>query len=212
MKIKKGWYALFTAPLMIMFTIIVIIPFFKGMGYSLVSWDGLAKSEKVFVGFSNYTKIFSDRQFLTSIVRTTAFTLITVVIVNVLALAFAILVTAKLKVRNVARTMLFLPYLIGGLILGYIWQYVLGDAMSSLGEMTGLTNMFFNWLVNKDMAFYAMILVSTWQMAGYMMIVYIAGLEAISDDVIEAAQVDGAGFWKTIINIKLPLIMSSITI
>lgn len=116
MKIKKGWYALFTAPLMIMFCIIVIIPFFTGMGYSLVSWDGLAKSEKVFVGLSNYAKIFSDKQFLASLVRTTLFTLITVVIVNVLALAFAVLVTTKLKVRNVARTMLFLPYLIGGLI------------------------------------------------------------------------------------------------
>ena len=143
MKIKKGWYALFTAPLMIMFCIIVIIPFFTGMGYSLVSWDGLAKSEKVFVGLSNYAKIFSDKQFLTSLVRTTLFTLITVVIVNVLALAFAVLVTTKLKVRNVARTMLFLPYLIGGLILGYIWQYVLGDAMSTIGDMTGLTNIFF---------------------------------------------------------------------
>lgn len=75
MKIKKGWYALFTAPLMIMFCIIVIIPFFTGMGYSLVSWDGLAKSEKVFVGLSNYAKIFSDKQFLTSLVRTTLFTL-----------------------------------------------------------------------------------------------------------------------------------------
>ena len=157
-------------------------------------------------------KIFSDKQFLASLVRTTLFTLITVVIVHVLALAFAVLVTTKLKVRNVARTMLFLPYLIGGLILGYIWQYVLGDAMSTIGNMTGLTNIFFNWLVNKKMAFCAMIVVSTWQMAGYMMIVYIAGLEAISDDVIEAAQVDGAGFWRTLINIKLPLIMSSITI
>ena len=84
--------------------------------------------------------------------------------------------------------------------------------MSTIGDMTGLTNIFFNWLVNKKMAFCAMIVVSTWQMAGYMMIVYIAGLEAISDDVIEAAEVDGAGFWRTLINIKLPLIMSSITI
>lgn len=212
MKIKKGWYALFTAPLMIMFLLIVIIPFFTGMGYSLVSWDGLAKSQKVFVGLGNYIKIFSDKQFLTSIVRTTIFTLITVLIVNVLALAFAVLVTTKLKVRNVARTMLFLPYLIGGLILGYIWQYVLGEAMTSLGEMTGMTNIFFNWLVDKRFAFYAMIVVATWQMAGYMMIVYIAGLEAISDDIIEAAQVDGAGFWRTLINVKLPLIMSSVTI
>ena len=212
MRIKKRWYVLFTAPLMIMFFIVVIVPFFTGIGYSFVSWNGLAKSEKVFVGFDNYIKIFSDKQFLSSLLRTTVFTLVTVVIVNVLALAFALLVTTKLKVRNAARTMLFMPYLIGGLILGYIWQYVLGDAMTSLANMTGRSDILFNWLVNKQFAFYAMIVVATWQMAGYMMIVYIAGLEAISDDVVEAARVDGAGFWQTLIYVKLPLIMSSVTI
>lgn len=212
MKIKKRWYALFTAPLMSVFILIMVVPFITGIGYSFVSWDGLAKSEKVFVGLSNYTRLFSDTQFLTSLVRTTVFTLITVVIVNVLALAFALLVTTKLKVRNVARTMLFLPYLIGGLILGYIWQYVLGEAMTSLSTMTGLDNIFFNWLVDKKYAFLAMIVVATWQMAGYMMIVYIAGLESISDDVIEAAQTDGATFWQTLIHVRLPLLMSSITI
>ena len=212
MKIKKRWYVLFTAPLMLMFFIIMIVPFITGIGYSFVSWDGLAKSEKIFVGLSNYTKLFSDTQFLASIVRTTVFTLVTVLIVNILALAFALLVTTKLKVRNVARTMLFLPYLIGGLILGYIWQYVLGEAMTSLSEMTGMENIFFNWLVDKEFAFYAMIVVATWQMAGYMMIVYIAGLESISDDVIEAAQTDGAGFWQTLLHVKLPLLMSSVTI
>lgn len=212
MKIKKRWYVLFTAPLMLMFFIIMIVPFITGIGYSFVSWDGLAKSEKIFVGLSNYTKLFSDTQFLASIVRTTVFTLVTVLIVNILALAFALLVTTKLKVRNIARTMLFLPYLIGGLILGYIWQYVLGEAMTSLSEMTGMETLFFNWLVDKDFAFYAMIVVATWQMAGYMMIVYIAGLESISDDVIEAAQTDGAGFWQTLLHVKLPLLMSSVTI
>ncbi len=212
MKIKKRWYVLFVLPLMLSFFIIELVPFLTGIGYSFVSWNGLAKSEKVFVGFDNYLKLFTDTQFLTSMLRTTGFTLITVVIVNILALAFALLVTTKLKVRNVARTMLFMPYLIGGLILGYIWRYVLGEAMTSLATMTGMSNIFFNWLVDKKFAFYAMIVVATWQMAGYMMIVYIAGLEAISDDVLEAAQVDGAGFWQTLIRVRLPLLMSSITI
>lgn len=108
--------------------------------------------------------------------------------------------------------MLFLPYLIGGLILGYIWQYVLGEAMTALADMTGMENIFFNWLVDSDYAFYAMIVVATWQMAGYMMIVYIAGLESISDDVMEAAQTDGANYWQTLIRVRLPLLMSSITI
>ena len=212
MKIKKGWYVLFVAPLMIMFTIVQLVPFFTGIGYSFVSWNGLAKSPKVGVGFANYIKIFSDKQFLSSIIRTTGFTLITVVIVNVLALIFAVIVTNKLRTRNIARTMLFMPYLIGGLILGYIWSFVLGEGMTALGEMTQMKSLFFNWLVNKRFAFYAMIVVATWQMAGYMMIIYIAGFQSISDDIIEAAQVDGASGLQTLFRIKLPLIVSSITI
>lgn len=127
MKIKKGWYIVFVAPLMIMFSIIQLIPFFTGLAYSFVDWNGLSKSPKVFVGIQNYIKIFSDSNFIDSIIRTTIFTLITVVLVNVLAMAFAVIVTTRIKTRNLARTMLFMPYLIGGLILGYIWSFVLGD-------------------------------------------------------------------------------------
>lgn len=212
MKIKKGWYIVFVAPLMIMFSIIQLIPFFTGLAYSFVDWNGLSKSPKVFVGIQNYIKIFSDSNFIDSIIRTTIFTLITVVLVNVLAMAFAVIVTTRIKTRNLARTMLFMPYLIGGLILGYIWSFVLGEGMTAIGDMTGMRNIFFNWLVNKRYAFYAMIVVATWQMAGYMMIIYIAGLEAVSDDVLEAASVDGASWLQTLTYIKLPLIMPSITI
>ncbi len=212
MKIKRGWYILFVAPLITMFVIIQIIPFISGIGYSFVDWNGMGKSEKVFVGIQNYQTIFSDKQFWASILRTTGFTLISVVIVNVMALLFAIIVTSRLKVRNTARAMLFMPYLIGGLILGYIWSFVLGDGMSTLAELTGNSNIFFNWLVNKKFAFVAMIVVATWQMAGYMMIIYIAGFQSISDDIIEAAKVDGASGWQTLIRVKLPLIMSSVTI
>ena len=212
MKIRKGWYILFVAPLMTMFIIIQIIPFITGIGYSFVDWNGMGKSAKVFVGIQNYINIFTDSQFWASIVRTTGFTLISVIIVNVMALLFAIIVTSRLKVRNAARAMLFMPYLIGGLILGYIWSFVLGDGMSTLAELTGNSSLFFNWLVNKKFAFMAMIVVATWQMAGYMMIIYIAGFQSISDDIIEAARVDGAGSWQTLILVKLPLIMSSVTI
>ncbi|MCH4035686.1 MAG: sugar ABC transporter permease [Lachnospiraceae bacterium] len=212
MKIKKGWYILFTAPLMIIFAIIELIPFVTGIGYSFVKWNGLGKSPKTFVGLQNYARIFSDKLFLSSLLRTTIFTLITVVIVNILALLFAIIVTSRLKTRNVARAMIFMPYLIGGLILGYIWNYVLGEGMSSLASLTGMDNLFFNWLVDKKFAFYALIVVTTWQLAGYMMIIYIAGFQAISDDVIEAAAVDGANGIQTLFYVKLPLIMPSITI
>lgn len=213
MKIKKFWYAVFVLPLMTAFVITVLLPFILGIGYSFVSWNGLSKTPKVFVGMDNFAKVFSDWKFLDSLGRTTVFTLAAVVLVNVLALAFSLIVTnRRLRGHNVARAMLFMPYLIGGLILGYIWNYVLGQGLSLIGESTGYKSIFFNWFSNRNFAFLAMIVVAAWQMAGYMMIIYIAGLESISGDVIEAAQVDGAGYWQNLFHIRLPLLMPSITI
>lgn len=207
-----AWYCLFVLPLVAVFTIIVIIPFFIGIGYSFFKWDGLPINPKVFVGISNYTRLFSDGRFMTSAVHTIIFTVIAVLLINILGLTFAMIVTSKLKTRNVARTMLFMPYLIGGLILGYIWKFILGDGLKALGEAFGMENVFFNWLIDKNMALVALIIVASWQMAGYIMIIYITGIQGIPDDVIEAASVDGAGFWQTLFRIKFPLIMPSFTI
>ena len=209
---KKRWFALFTVPLFFVFIVVVIVPFLTGVYYSFVSWDGLPKNPMKFVGFANYAKAFQDTRFLSSLERTTVFTLITMVTVNVLALGFALVVTSKLRLRNVGRVMIFMPYLIGGLLLGYIWQFILGDCMATLGEMTGRTDLFFYWLSNKQFAFIGLIVVATWQMAGYMMIIYIAGLQSISDDVLEAANVDGASYWQSFFRIRLPLLMPSITV
>nr|MCR5000342.1 sugar ABC transporter permease [Lachnospiraceae bacterium] len=186
------------------FTIIVIIPFVIGVGYSFFSWDGLPVHEKKFVGFENYIRLFDDSRFLVSAGHTLVFTLIAVVLINVLGLIFALVVTSKLRTRNILRTMLFMPYLIGGLILGYIWKFILGEGLKMLGGS--------NWLVDKKMALVALIIVATWQMAGYIMIIYITGIQGIPDDVLEAAAIDGAGFWQELIYIKLPLIMQSFTI
>ena len=204
MKIKKRWYALFTAPLMITFFIVVIIPFFIGIGYSFVEWDGFAKHAANFVGMSNYKTVFVDRQFINAAVRTTIFTVISVITVNVLGLFFALLVTTGLKVKNFARTMLFLPYLIGGLILGYIWKSVFSEFFLSVGLG--------NWLTDATKSVIAMIVVTTWQLAGYVMIVYITGIMAIPDDVMEAAAIDGANYFQTLFSIKFPLLMPSFTI
>ncbi|SCY06412.1 carbohydrate ABC transporter membrane protein 1, CUT1 family [Butyrivibrio hungatei] len=204
MKIKKRWYALFTAPLMITFFVVVIIPFFIGIGYSFVEWDGFAKHAASFVGMSNYKSVLGDRQFVNAAVRTTIFTVISVLTVNVLGLFFALLVTTGLKVKNFARTMLFLPYLIGGLILGYIWKSVFSEFFLSVG--------FGNWLTDSTKSIIAMIVVTTWQLAGYVMIVYITGIMAIPDDVMEAAAIDGANYFQTLLSIKFPLLMPSFTI
>ncbi len=214
MKKRKniGWFILFTLPLIFIFISVVIIPFIIGISYSFFSWDGLPLNPKLFVGFSNYIKLFSDERFISSAFHTVLFTLLAIIFINVLGFAFALIVTTELKVRNIARTMLFMPYLIGGLILGYIWKFILGDALSSIGETFSLGGIFTNWLLQPNLALAAMIVVTTWQMAGYIMIIYITGIQAIPDDVIEAAGVDGAGFWQTLFKIKFPLLMPSFTI
>ncbi len=205
------WYAIFVLPLVFVFVTVVIIPFFIGIGYSFFSWDGLPLNPKIFVGLDNFIKAFSDKRFLSSAIKTTIFTLLSVITINIFGLFFALIVTTKLKVRNIARTMIFMPYLIGGLILGFIWSFILGDAFSYIGEKLP-HSIFFNWLLSPTFALIGLVVVVTWQMAGYIMIIYIAGIQSIPDDIIEAAKVDGAGFWGTLLRIKFPLIMPSFTI
>ncbi|GAB2699161.1 carbohydrate ABC transporter permease [Paenibacillus thermoaerophilus] len=207
-----GWYLLFTMPLLFIFTTVVLIPFIIGIGYSFVSWDGIPANPKTFVGFDNYVELFKDKRFLQSAWHTVQFTLLALIIVNVSGLLLALLVTAGLRVSNAARTMFFLPNLIGGLILGYIWQFIFTDIFKFIGEKTGLEHIFFNWLLDPKFALYAMVIVFTWQMAGYTMIIYIAGIQGIPDDLIEAAKVDGANLRQRLTKIVFPLLMPSFTV
>ncbi|WP_277585138.1 carbohydrate ABC transporter permease [Psychrobacillus antarcticus] len=211
-KHNKGWYLLFTAPLIIIFLTVVVIPFVIGIYYSFFSWDGIAANPKVFVGFDNFIKLFSDTRFLESTWKTTFFTILAVISVNVVGLVFALLVTSKLRTSNIARTMVFMPYLIGGLILGYIWQFIFLDVFTLIGEVTGFEKVFFNWLIDMDFALYALVFVFTWQMAGYIMIIYIAGIQSIPNEVMEASMIDGASWWQRLKNITFPLLMPAFTI
>ncbi|WP_156889920.1 carbohydrate ABC transporter permease [Planococcus lenghuensis] len=211
-KSKVGWYLLFTAPLLIIFTIVVIVPFLIGIYYAFFDWDGIAANPMEFVGLENFSTLFADDRFMQSMWLTVLFTVLSVVSVNVVGLAFALLVTSKLRTANLARTMLFMPYLIGGLILGYIWQFVFLDVFTLVGEVTGLESIFFNWLNNETFALFALVFVFTWQMAGYVMIVYIAGIQGIPGEVVEAAKIDGASNWQRLTRVTLPLLMPAFTI
>lgn len=209
---RIGWYLLFTVPLLIIFTIIVLFPFFIGIYYAFFQWNGIGATPMVFNGFDNFTRLLDDQRFLRSTWLTVLFTVLSVITVNAVGLIFALLVTSKLKLANLARTMLFMPYLIGGLILGYIWQFVFLDVFTLLGDVTGLDSIFFNWLNNEDFALFALVVVFTWQMAGYVMIVYIAGLQGIPGEVVEAAKIDGASGWQRFMRITVPLLMPAFTI
>ncbi len=209
---KIGWYLLFTLPLLIIFTIIVVVPFIIGIYYAFFEWDGIGANPMVFTGLENFRILFEDERFLRSTWLTILFTVLSVITVNAVGLAFALLVTSKLKLANLARTMLFMPYLIGGLILGYIWQFVFLDVFTLLGDFTGLDSIFFNWLNNEDFALFALVFVFTWQMAGYVMIVYIAGIQGIPGEVVEAAKIDGAGGVQRFMRVTAPLLMPAFTI
>lgn len=209
---ERLWFFLFVFPAVFAFFIVVVVPFLIGIGYSFVEWDGLAMNPVRFVGLKNYGELFSDVRFGQSALHTLVFTVLSVVFINVLGLSLALLVTSRLRVNTLARTMFFMPNLIGGLILGYIWKFILSDAFKSIGESTGMTGVFFNWLLRPDSALMAMVVVITWQMAGYVMIIYITGIQAVPDEVMEAATIDGAGPCRKFFTIELPLIMPSVTI
>ncbi|MFV0399559.1 MAG: carbohydrate ABC transporter permease [Oscillospiraceae bacterium] len=205
------WFAAFTGPVLLVFSIVVLIPFFMGLYLSLFQWDGIPKNPKVYVGFQNFIDVFQDGRFWGSALLTLKYTLIAVVVINVLALLFALLLTTKLKANNLVRTMIFAPNMIGGLILGFAWKFIFNDVFKYIGKETGLDSIFFNWLINKDMALYAIVVVSTWSMAGYIMIIYIAGIQNISADVMEAASIDGAGTFQVLRYITLPLLAPALT-
>lgn len=208
----KIWYYIFTGPTLFVFCTIVIIPFIIGIYYSFFSWDGMPLSPKLFVGLENYIRLFTDKRFLTSGLYTVQFTVVSVIVTNILGLFFALIVTTKLRVSNLARTMFFAPHLIGGLLLGFIWKFIFSDVFKVLGEMTGAESVLFNWLIDPKFAMLALVVVNAWRMAGYIMIIYIAGIQNIPTDVMEAASVDGAGYWAKLKNIMVPLLAPSFTI
>jgi raffinose/stachyose/melibiose transport system permease protein len=208
----KGWFILFTVPLITIFTTVVLIPFVMGIYYSFFSWDGIGANPKSFAGFENFINLFGDKRFLDSAILTVKFTILSLITVNIIGLGFALLVTMKLRTVNAARAMFFMPNLIGGLILGYIWQFIFSDGFRIMGEITGFESIFFNWLLNPDYALYALVFVFTWQMAGYMMIIYITGIQGIPNEVIEASRIDGANSWQRLTRVILPLLMPAFTI
>ena len=199
--IKKYW-PIFLLPTVCAFIIGFVIPFCQGLYLSLCKFQTVNKT--TFVGLSNYGKTIADTLFQESFWLTVRFTLISTLLINVFALTVALLLTRKLKGTNLFRTVFFMPNLIGGIVLGYIWQILFNCVLSLLGKPL-LT-------LDATYGFWGLIILMCWQQIGYMMIIYIAGLQAIPSDYIEAATIDGASPWQTLWKVKLPNLMPSITI
>ena len=192
------------------FSLVLVVPFSRGLYYSFTDWNGFEVTK--WVGLENYIISFQDQAFWASLNLTLLYVAASLVLVNVVAFGLALLVTIPLRGVNFLRTTFFVPNLIGGVILGLIWQFLFGQAFPIIAASTGIPIFQENWLLDTQTAFWAMVIVTVWQMSGYMMIIYITALMSIERDVIEAAFIDGASNAKTLLYIKLPLMAQAFTI
>ncbi len=204
-------FLVFALPGLFCFVAVVIVPFIYGVYLTLTDWDGVSQ-DKNFVGLQNFAAVIRDKQFWSSLLLTFKYVIFVVIIVNVLAFGIAYLLTRGMKGQNFFRAGFFTPNLIGGIVLGYIWQFVFSRVFVSVGEVTGWGLFEVSWLSKPNMAFAALVLVSVWQLSGYMILIYVAGFMGLSDDVMEAASIDGASGFVKLKNMIIPLMMSSITI
>ena len=197
----KRWFPLFMGPTIIAFAIGFVWPFIQGIYLSFCKFR--VTSDATFIGFGNYVKAFKDATFMHAFWYTTLYTVVSVLIINVLAFAIALALTQKIKGSNLFRTVFFMPNLIGGIVLGHIWSMIFDGILAKYNTSI---------LLETKYGFWGLVILMCWQQIGYMMIIYIAGIQAIPDDIIEAAEIDGANRWQTLVNITIPNVMSSITI
>ena len=197
----RRWFPVFLLPMVAAFCIGFVWPFLQGLFLSFCKFKTTSKWS--WVGFSNYVKAIQDDSFMYSFGYTAIFALISLVLINVLAFAVAYALTQKIKGSNLFRTVFFMPNLIGGIVLGYIWSMIFDGFLSRYGTSI---------MVNTTWGFWGLIILMCWQQIGYMMIIYIAGLQAVPEDMLEAARIDGANGWQTLFKVTIPNVMPSITI
>ena len=198
--IKKYW-PIFLVPTLAAFVIGFIVPFIMGVWLSFCDFTTVTDAE--FIGLDNYIRAFDDTMFQHSFWFTALFAIVSLLVINVIAFALALALTQKMRGTNLFRTIFFMPNLIGGIVLGYIWQLIFNGILAQYSQAINL---------NEWYGFAGLVILVSWQQIGYMMIIYIAGLQSIPTDVLEAAEVDGAGPWQRLKSVIIPMMMPSITI
>ncbi len=216
----KRWFKILAMPAVILFVMVILIPFIIGVTYSFTSWRGTYFSGgenwwKALVGFDNYIKVFKTEKFMIAFLYTLKFSCVAVVVVNVFSLLLSMMLVKINKGAGVLRAIFYMPNLLGGLALGFIWQFIFQIVYTKFifGEggifpIEALTNM----TQSSTKAMFALVIIVTWQMAGYMMMIYVNGLNNIPKDLYEAANIDGANFFQKFKNITLPMLMPSFTV
>lgn len=201
-KILKKYFPFFVLPTFLAFCIVFIIPFILGIGLSFTKFTTIFNSK--FVGLQNYIVAFSSSQrFGKAFIFTVLFTIVCVISINVLAFCLAVILTRKIRGTNIFRTVFFMPNLIGGIVLGYTWQVMIDSVLLIFGQTL---------LANAKYGFWGLVILMNWQLIGYMMVIYIAGLQNVPQYLTEAAEIDGASRWQILRHITIPMVMPSITI
>jgi raffinose/stachyose/melibiose transport system permease protein len=209
MRNKSVSFWLFLTPVLLSLSLVVIVPLLLGLFYSFTNWNGLTFTG--FIGFQNYIQIFQDESFINALWFTTKFTIACVILLNFIGLGLALLVTRNLKTKTFLRTIFFMPNLIGGLILGFIWQFIFINVFDAVGKMAG-QDWLMGWLSNETTGFWGLVIITAWQMAGYIMIIYIAYLESVPQELVEASEMDGATSFQKFRYVIFPLVRPAFTV
>lgn len=208
MSYKVKQFLMFAGPATVLFIGVVVLPLIYGVYLTFTSWDGVSKS-KPWVGFANYISAFQDSTFWVAMGRTIIYSVVAVVLVNIVAFFLAYLVTSGVKGQNFFRAGFFTPNLIGGIVLGYVWKFVFNRALVSIGKSIGAGFLSNTLLATPSGAMACLIIVSVWQYAGYMMLIYVAGFMSVSKSLMEAAQIDGCTKTQATWNVTVPLMRAS---
>ena len=214
MKKKRiNWAQFLSLPALILFGVFFVYPLLKGIGMSMTNWDGMGEAK--FVGLKNFVDFFSDERAMHDIKTTLIFAIGSAVLLNLVGLGYAFLMNSKFRGKSIARVIIYLPAIISPLIMGYIWYFLLQPGRGFLYHafsQLGLPDPIGNWMSSYPSALAVLVLVNVWQFAGMTMIIYLAGLQSISGDVLEAALIDGASPWQRFAHVTLPLLMPAIRI
>ena len=211
MKHSRSWYSLFVGPIVMTFAMVVVVPMILGIYFSFTDWNGI-NNNAMWVGIQNYVKVFTeDELFSSAFIFTAKFAVVSVILINAIGFSLALIVTKIDKFNGLYRSIFFMPNLIGGLILGFIWQFIFINAFGYVGKTLEI-DFLTGWLSNETTGFWGLAILMSWQMSGYMMIIYIAALQNIPESLIEAARIDGATPFQRLKNITIPLVAPAFTI
>lgn len=205
-----GNFLIFMGPSVLMYTILFLVPLCGEFFYSFTDWNGINTSFNI-VGFSNYMKVFQESEYWTSLWFTIKFSFLVVLFSNLLAFGWAYILSKDIPFRNLWRALIYVPRIIGGVILGFLWRFIFQNVFVQFGEWTGLSWFSQSWFTTQSSSFWALVIVMTWTLSGYLMIIYGAGFSSIDSSYIEAATIDGASKFQILRKIIIPMLMPSIT-